>query len=193
MVTEARLAKMRRVLSQRQPDLTLVCENIWDPHNVSAILRSCDAVGVEKIHLLYNEETYPKLDRKSSSSAKKWIDPVQHDDPVAMAESLKSEGFKLFATHLERDAISIHNVDWTKPSAILLGNENRGVSSELLEVADVNVSIPMLGMIQSLNVSVAAAVILFEACRQRLKAGFYPNLDRSEEWYEDMIQDWINR
>ncbi len=193
MVTEARLAKMRRVLGNRQSDLTLVCENIHDPHNISAILRSCDAVGMEAVHLLYNVEKFPRLHQKTSGSGRKWVDQVKHQDPVEMAAQLKDRGFRLYATHLEVDAISIHNVDWTKPSAILMGNEHRGVSAELLAVADVNVSIPMFGMIQSLNVSVAAAVILFEACRQRLKAGFYPNLDRDEDWYDRKIRDWINR
>ena len=83
-------------------------------------------------------------------------------------------------------------MDWTQPSAIVLGNENRGVSSELTKLADTNILIPMFGMVESLNVSVAAAVILFEACRQRIENGKYPNRDLSPEFLDQMIDEWVN-
>jgi len=193
MINPRRLERMRDVLRYRQQDLTLVCENIHDPHNVSAILRSCDAVGLEQVQLLYNEEVYPKLAEKSSASARKWIDTLTHKDPESLAKRLKARGFRLYATHLGTAAVSIHEVDWTQPSAIILGNEHRGISPELLAQADANIKIPMFGMIQSLNVSVAAAVILYEACRQRIAKGSYTQGSHDHEWIEERLLNWIKR
>jgi len=184
---------MRRVLRNRQPDLTIVFENIHDPHNVGAIFRSAEAVGVAQTYMLYTRETPPRLHPKSSASAKKWIDRRDYSDPEQLASNLHDRGFQLLATHLGADAISVFDVDWTRPSAILLGNENRGISPDLLAMADGNVQIPMFGMIQSLNVSVAAAVLLFEACRQRLAAGMYPHPEALEEIVEGRIDEWIDR
>ncbi len=193
MPTERRIAKFRRVLANRQPDLTVVCENIHDPHNVSAILRTCDAAGVLQVHLLYTEEAFPELGKKSSASAKKWIDPVKFRDPRQLRQHLKEKGFTIYATHLGQHSVSIYEIDWTRPSAIIVGNEHRGVSDEALAIADVNVFIPMFGMVESLNVSVATSVILYEAVRQRLLKGRYPNPDHPEGWVDDLLKDWLGR
>ena len=191
-VTEKRLNTIERVVKQRQLDLTVVIENIHDPHNVGAIFRSADAVGIEEVQLLYTKEKLPKLHPKVTASGGKWVKQRPYDDPAKLTADLKSRGFTLYTTHLSRDAISIHDVDWTKPSAIILGNENRGVSSDMTEHADHNILIPMFGMVESLNVSVATAVILFEACRQRYAAGQYPNDQLSEDWVAQTVRDWVN-
>lgn len=188
--TVKRLEKMKRVLNFRQPDLAVVCENIHDPHNVSAILRSCDAVGVLSVHLLYNLEKFPKLGRKSSASANKWINIHKHKKYSDVKRVLQNQGMRIFATFLDPSAISIYEIDWTLPSAIIVGNEHRGVSDEALQIADQKIFIPMFGMVESLNVSVATAVILYEICRQRLQAGFY-SVPKSEDWILRHLKKWL--
>jgi len=189
MVTERRTERMKRILNFRQTDLTVVCENIHDPHNVSAMLRSCDAVGVNTVHLLYTSETFPKLGKKSSASAKKWLDCKQHRNHQELQKSLKDQNMKIYATYIDPTAKSIFDVDWTQPSAIIMGNEHRGVSSEALDIADQMIFIPMFGMIESLNVSVATAVTLYEACRQRLlKQQYHQRKDPT--WIKQYLNRW---
>ena len=167
--TPRRVERFRSVISRRQRDLTLVLENIHDPHNVSAILRSCDAVGILGVELLYTVEKFPKLGRKSSSSASKWIERRKHTEVAACYAALRQEGFRILATQVADDAPSLYDLDLTGPVAIVLGNEHRGVSNEAALAADATFRVPMAGMIESLNVSVAAAVCVFEAYRQRLR------------------------
>ncbi len=193
MPTERRIEKITRVLQHRQLDLTVICENIHDPHNVSAILRTCDAAGVWGVHLLYTHETFPELGKKSSASAKKWIAIERHRSYAEVQQVLHQRGFRIFATHLGKDAISIYDVDWTKPAAIIVGNEHRGVSEEAVAIADANVYIPQFGMVESLNVSVATAIILYEAVRQRLQAGKYPNPNLDPHWVETTRNAWLNK
>ncbi|NIS39138.1 tRNA methyltransferase [Candidatus Saccharibacteria bacterium] len=190
MPTARRIERMSQVIKHRQPDLTVVCENIHDPHNVSAILRSCDAVGIEIVHLFYTNQEFPKLGKKSSASAKKWIDIERHQEENKLRESLKNQGMSIYATGLNEKAVSIYEVDWTKPSAVIMGNEHLGVSDEVLQIADASVYIPMFGMIESLNVSVATAVILYEACRQRMLKGLYPNPHLTEKELSLMLERW---
>jgi tRNA (guanosine-2'-O-)-methyltransferase len=184
MVTERRIQKIKRILNFRQTDLTVVCENIHDPHNVSAILRSCDAVGIDTVQLIYNEEVFPKLGKKSSASAKKWLNIKRHKNYLELRKTLKNQEMTIYATYIDPAAYSIYDIDWTGPSAIIMGNEHRGVSAQARDIADQLITIPMFGMIESLNVSVATAVILYEACRQRL-------LNR--QYHESKNQAWINR
>jgi len=193
MVTERRKEKIRRVLENRQPDLTVVCENIHDPHNVSAILRTCDAAGVHRVCLLYTEEPFPELGKKSSASAKKWIEIQKFKTHQDLHQFLKDENFNIYATHLGKTSVSIYDIDWTRPAAIIVGNEHRGISEEALAIADQNVYIPMFGMVESLNVSVATAVILYEAVRQRLQKGLYPSPHLSEDWLSEKIKEWLEK
>ena len=190
---ERRAAKFRRVLELRQPDLTVVLENIHDPHNVSAVLRSCDAVGVLRIELLYTKERFPRIGRKSSSSANKWLDRRSHRSVDACYATLRQEGFRIFATHLAGDSASLYDLDLTGPVALVLGNEHRGVSDRAAELADVRFHIPMMGMIQSLNVSVAAAVALYETLRQRRAAGRYDRTSLTPDRLEELFNDWCRR
>jgi|Deesub1362B_J571_1020462.scaffolds.fasta_scaffold08195_1 tRNA (guanosine-2'-O-)-methyltransferase len=192
-ITERRKQRILQVLRNRQLDLTVVCENIHDPHNVSAILRSCDAAGVHRVHLLYTIESFPELGKKSSASAKKWIELVRHRSHLDLRGALKKEGLTIYATVVQENARSIFEIDWCKPSAIIVGNEHRGVSEEAASIADEYIVIPMMGMVQSLNVSVATAIILFEAVRQRLAAGRYPNPDLPSEWLQAKAQEWFQK
>lgn len=190
-MTEKRFSTIQRVLSQRQRDLTLVIENIHDPHNVGAIFRSADAVGIEEVQLLYTKETFPALHPKVTASGGKWVKQNAYDDPATLVADLKTKGYRIYSTNLSSDAVPIHDIDWTQPSAIVLGNENRGVSTQMTAFADGNILIPMFGMVESLNVSVATAVILFEACRQRIKSGKYPNENLDPDWIADMTEKWV--
>lgn len=193
MPTINRITKMKRVLQHRQLDLTIVFENIHDPHNVSAILRTCDAVGIQNINLLYTEEPFPKLGKKSSASAKKWIVTNKFKKESELRKYLKSKNMTIYATYLNKESISIFDIDWTQPSAIIFGNEQRGVSEKCLDICDQIISIPMFGMIESLNVSVAAAVVLYEATRQRLKKRYYPNQNLTDKWVEETLQRWMEK
>jgi tRNA (guanosine-2'-O-)-methyltransferase len=188
--TDERLAKLRAALRRRQPDLTVVMENIHDPHNVSAMLRSCDAVGVLRVHLVYTNEAVPDIGAKSSASARKWVERTSHRSMAECYTRLRSEGYAVYATRLDPQARSLYDLDLTRPTAFVFGNEHRGVSDEAASEADGSVMIPMLGMIQSLNVSVACAVSLFEAARQRMKVGAYEMPKMSEEELERLLKVW---
>jgi tRNA (guanosine-2'-O-)-methyltransferase len=191
--TERRLKKIERTVRSRQQSLHVVLENIHDPHNVSAIFRTCDAVGVPKVSLLYSVEKFPKISRTTSSSASKWVESAAYESAGQCFPFLKKEGFKIYAATLDEDAVSIYDIDFTEKSAIVLGNEHRGVSEEAARYADKLIYIPMRGMIQSLNVSVAAAVILYEAQRQRMIKGLYENSGLPDEEIEKIIDEWCSK
>jgi tRNA (guanosine-2'-O-)-methyltransferase len=190
-VLPERAEKLHEVIARRQPTLTVIMENIHDPHNISAMLRSCDAVGVLEVYII--NTTAPavkKLGKKSSASARKWVDVKYFSSVEACMQELKSKGFKIFATHLSAEAKGLHELQLTEPVALAFGNEHHGVSEELLKYADGNFIIPMVGMIQSLNVSVACAVSLYEAFRQRQAAGLYDQPQISEAARTEMFRDW---
>ncbi len=188
-----RAEKIKKVLGCRQPDLTVVLENIHDPHNVSAILRSCDAVGVLRLELLYTQEKFPRIGRKSSSSANKWIERRKHTSVDECYTLLRQEGFTICATHLGESSVPLYDLDLTGKVALVFGNEHRGVSDEAAAKADCNFQIPMMGMIQSLNVSVACAVSLYEALRQRLAKGDISHPKLLEKELNSLYDEWIKR
>jgi tRNA (guanosine-2'-O-)-methyltransferase len=193
MKGERRLRKLREVLRRRQPDLTVVMENIHDPHNVSAMLRSCDAAGVWEVQLIYTTEKFPRIGKKSSASAGKWVGRRSFGSVDACYGQLRKEGFRIYATHLGEPSRSLYEVDLTQRCAIVFGNEHRGVSDEAAEKADGTIHIPMFGMIQSLNVSVACAITLYEALRQRLAHGDYDRPKFSDELLSRHLDDWVKR
>jgi len=188
-----RVERMAAVLGKRLPDLTVVLENIHDPHNVSAILRTCDAVGVVRVELLYTCESFPKIGRKSSSSASKWVERRKHTSVEECYAVLRNEGYRIIATRLDANAQTLYESTLTGKVALVLGNEHRGVSEAAASQADSRLYIPMRGMIESLNVSVAAAVLLYEALRQRLARGPLPVPALPPEQYDAMLADWIKR
>lgn len=192
-ITERRVERIRDVLSRRQTDLTLVINNIHDPHNVSAILRSCDAFGIHRVHLLYTDTAFPALGKKSSGSAKKWVETIRHPDAASLAASLKSQGYTLVATLCSETARPLQDWDLTGKIAIILGNEHRGVDEDLAPHIDGALYIPMQGMVQSLNVSVAAAVILYEGFRQRHAAGRYDAPCLPADELERLAGDWAKK
>lgn len=191
--TNQRFKKIKNVISQRQSTLTVVLENIHDPHNVSAIYRTCDSVGVQGVSLLYNVEEFPKISKASSSSANKWVETERYSVTNDCYNALRKNGFKIYASLLSDRAIDLYSIDMTEKVAFILGNEHRGVSEEAADLADEVYYIPMRGMIQSLNVSVAAAVTLYEAQRQRAEKGMYDNPELDSYDQEKLIDEWCNK
>jgi len=191
--TEERLGKITSVVRSRQFSLNVVLENIHDPHNVSAIYRTCDATGVPEVSLLYNSEEFPKISKVSSASAMKWVTSRRYTDTAECFTTLRERGYKIYATALTENSTDLYNVDLTQKVAIVMGNEHRGVTEEAEKLADEIISIPMYGMIQSLNVSVAAAVICYEALRQRNLIGMYSKSELNEQELDNLIEEWCDK
>ncbi len=189
MSTPKRFHRLRAVLDRRQPDLTVLLEDVQVPRNLAAILRSCDAAGVFEAHAVWPGGRL-KISRPASGGNRKWLPVRKHRTLAAALERLKERGLRVLAAHPAPQAIPFRDVDHTLPTALLLGNEDNGLTKEALAGADAVVTIPMEGMGTSLNVSVAAALILFEAQRQRRAAGFYdlPRLDT--ETYARTLFEW---
>ncbi len=192
--TDERVQRIRSVLEKRQTDLTVVLENIDDPHNLSACLRSCDAVGVLEVHLVYyGGQPFPKIGKTSSASAKKWIYSNRIASVEDCVEMLRHEGRKIYTTHMSKPSVSLYDLDFTEPAALVFGNEHDGVSDKFYEHADGNFLIPQVGMIQSLNISVACAVSLYEVYRQRMRAGMYDEPGFSPERLRQMMDEWLRK
>ena len=193
--TNRRHQRIKAVLARRQTSLTVVLEDVHDPHNASAVLRSCDAVGILDVHLVYVHQEPPRqsFGRATSASAAKWIRLHAWDSVEACYAQLRGEGFTILATALDSRSRDVYDVDLVQPTALVFGNEKRGVSPEAVAGADGTIYIPMQGMVESLNISVACAVTLYEAMRQRLVAGAYdaPSLDDAE--LARLEADWLRR
>ncbi len=191
MKSERRQNKIHQVLIRRQPDLTLVMENIHDPHNVGAMLRTADAAGIHEVNLVYTTQKFPRVGSKSSSSANKWIGRRKFSSIKECCDQLHREGFQILATRLDGAAKRLYDFDLLKPTAFVFGNEHAGVTDEAAGLADATVYIPMMGMIQSLNVSVACAVTIYEALRQRLEKGVYASPKFNKGELELLLQEWL--
>ena len=179
------------MLDKRQGNLTVVLENVSDPHNISAVMRSCDAVGVEEIYILNTKiPRHKKWGTKSSSSAAKWLTIHQFDNAEACFSSLRNSYSTILTTHLSSDALSLHQIDFKRSIALVFGNEHSGVSEEIRALADGNFVIPQVGMIKSLNISVACAVTLYEAFRQKNEAGHYNQRGLDDVRYRELLSYW---
>jgi tRNA (guanosine-2'-O-)-methyltransferase len=189
MSTPKRFHRVRAVLDRRQPDLTVLMEDVQVPRNLAAILRSCDAIGVLEAHAVWPGGRL-KISRPASGGNRKWLPVHKHRTLAAALDHLKNRGLRVLAAHPTTDAVPFREMDFTLPTALLLGNEDDGLTPAALAGADAVVTIPMEGMGTSLNVSVAAALLLFEAQRQRRAAGFYdaPRLD--PETYARLLFEW---
>lgn len=190
-MTNERLQKMQAVLSKRQNDITVVLENIFDPHNVSAVMRSCDAIGVSEVFILNSQiPRHHKWGFRSSSSAFKWLTIHQFTDTEECFKAIRERYQHILTTHLSSDAVSLYEIDLTKSVALVFGNEHDGVSEEARALGDGNFIIPQVGMIKSLNISVACAVALYEAYRQKQAAGHYTNQNLNETEYNSLLNNW---
>jgi tRNA (guanosine-2'-O-)-methyltransferase len=191
--TPQRIERVRRILSLRQPDLRVVLEGVAIAHNASAVIRTCDAAGVLHLDLVSPNPDLLGINKAISTRAEKWVDVHIHDSIRTCLLGLKEKGFKVAVTHLADDAVSYTDPDYTQPLAIVFGSESEGVSQEALELADLRIQIPMLGMVQSLNLSVSVGVILYEAMRQRRARGFYDRRRLGDAEFETYLQKWLGQ
>lgn len=191
-MTPERKDKLIQVLSKRQPDITVVLENVFDPHNISAVMRTCDAVGIQEIYILTTKiPRHKKWGARSSSSAAKWLTIHSFDNTEACFSALRARYSRILTTHLSSDAISLHAIDMTQSIALVFGNEHSGVSEEIRALADGNFVIPQVGIIRSLNISVACAVTLYEAYRQKEAAGHYNRADMDNVMKRELLKEWL--
>lgn len=184
-----RYERLKEVLSKRQPDLTVITEDVHKPHNLSAIIRTCDAVGILEVHAVNSNSKTPIYSPVAKGS-EKWVNLHTHSNLEDAISQLQQKKLKIYAAHLSDKAVDYRSIDYTKPTAILMGSERKGVSPLAADLVDGHIIIPMLGMVESLNVSVAAAVILFEAQRQRLAVGMYDRVNLDRETFERVIFEW---
>ena len=171
-MTPERFQKLRAVLERRQPDLTVLADDVHKSHNIAAVLRTCDAVGIHRIHAI-SPRGEMRRHHMVSGGSRRWVEMEIHEDVDEALEQLRNTGWRLVAAHPTETATDYREVDYTSKTAILLGAELDGLTPRLVEEADLTVTVPMEGMVASLNVSVAAALILYEAQRQRRAAGLY--------------------
>lgn len=188
-MTPERFHRLQDILRRRQPDLTVLLDNVHKTHNLSAIVRSCDAVGILKVHSVWPREKL-RPNHLTSGGSGKWVPIVTHPKVESAIHGLRNDGFTILAAHLGPGAVDFREVDYTRPCALVLGAELLGVSETALKLADQHVYVPLKGMVGSLNVSVAAAVILFEAERQRRLAGLYDESRLETERFEHLLFEW---
>lgn len=190
-MTPERKKRLLDVINKRQHDLTVVLENVFDPHNISAVMRTCDAVGIQEVFVINTKiPRHEKWGRRSSSSAEKWLTVHQYDNLNICFQDLRVRFDKIFTTHLSSDAVSLHDLELTHSVALVFGNEHAGVSEECRALADGNFVIPQVGIIQSLNISVACAVSVYEAYRQKNNAGHYGENHLPPSYKAELIQLW---
>ncbi|MCB0644422.1 MAG: RNA methyltransferase [Phaeodactylibacter sp.] len=195
---QRRLQRIKQAVANRQLDLTVILENVFDPHNIGAVLRTCDAIGLREIYVLYSDPDIRKeavaLGKRTSAGARKWVDVHLHNDPERCLQEVRKKYKRILCTHMDSDSVSVYETDFTQPTALLFGNEHDGVSPYALKHSDGNIIIPQSGMVQSLNISVACAITLFEVHRQRLEAGRYDVPESG--WKADrraLFQEYLRR
>lgn len=190
-MTPERFAKLQRALHRRQPDLTVLTDNVHKPHNISAILRTCDAVGVHRLHAV-SPGGEVRRHHMIAGGSKRWVDVVVHADSQSGVAALEEAGWRLILAHEGAGSRDFRDVDYTERVAIVLGAELHGPTAAARAAADVAVAIPMQGLVESLNVSVAAAVILFEAQRQRREAGLYDTCRLDDDERRRTLFEWAH-
>ena len=181
-----RFEKIKEVLNKRQPGLTVILDNVHKPHNIAAIIRSCDATGIGSIHVR-SKSSKIRLKLKAAAGSNKWVNVNFHNDIFKLYKLLSEKSYNIFVANNSENAIDFREVDYTNETAIVLGAELDGVSNDSLPFADREIKIPISGMVESLNVSVTNAVILYEIQRQRKKAGLYENRGLGTIEYEKLL------
>ncbi len=184
-MTPERYQRIREMLAKRQTDLTVCLENVHKPHNVSAVVRTCDAIGIHKVHAVW--ENQYRVRSGTAMGSQQWVNVDTHENVTDAIGALKAQNMQVLVTHLSDKAVDFRDIDYTRPTAILFGQEKYGVTDEAIAMCDQDIVIPMVGMVQSLNVSVAAALVLYEAQRQRQIAGMYDVQHLSEEECQRML------
>ena len=191
VMTPERSERLLSVLAKRQMNITVVLENVADPHNISAVMRTCDAVGIQEIYILNTViPRHKKWGAKSSSSAAKWLSIHQFSETAACFDALRKKYDKIYTTHLSTDAVGLYELNLTEKVALVFGNEHSGVSDELIRLCDGNFIIPQVGIIKSLNISVACAVSVYEAYRQKFLKGHYDQPQLQGAALESLKAEW---
>jgi tRNA (guanosine-2'-O-)-methyltransferase len=190
-MTPERFAKLRATLDRRQPDLTILAEQIHKPRNIAALVRTGDAVGIHELHMVWPWDKHRAYSGTAMGSDR-WVNIVRHESTLSGIDTLQGRGLKVYAAHLSDCATDYRDIDYTVPVALLMGNEKQGVSAEAAEKVDGHVIIPMMGMVESYNVSVAAAIILAEVQRQRGHAGLYGEQRLADKEYWDTFFRWAH-
>ena len=190
-MTPERLARIQATLNKRQPDLTVLTDEVYKPHNLAAIARTCDAVGIPQLNVVWPRDHY-RLRTAASAGSGQWIETQTHPDIRSGIRHFQAKGYNVVAAHLTDEAIEYHQYDFTQPTVLLMGTEREGVSDEAAELVDHHLIIPMQGMVESFNVSVAAAIILNEAQHQRQQAGMYDQRRMPDEWYQRLLFEWAH-
>ncbi len=181
---------MIEVLKKRQKDLLVFMDDVKNEHNFSAIVRTCDAVGVLYLYYYYSLNREIPVNEGITMGAHKWVLLSKVEDKVDFLHKKKKDGYQIVSTYLSEKSVHFREVDYTKPTVIVVGNELSGVSEEIVELSDYQVIIPMYGMVQSLNVSVATGVLLYEAQRQREEKGMYSKPSLTDIEIEKILQKW---
>lgn len=190
-MTPERFQRVQAVLAKRQPDLTVLMDEVNKPHNLAAIVRTCDAIGVGQVHAVTPSKQV-RFGNSTTAGSTRWVDCARHADVTVAAEQLKAQGYQLLCTQLSARSVDFRSVDYTKPTCIIVGAEKFGVSEAAAAAADQHIIIPMDGMVQSLNVSVATAIVLYEAERQRRDAGMYQTRRLPEADYQRLLVEWLH-
>lgn len=190
-MTPERFQKIKRTLERRQPDLTLLTEQIHKPRNIAALVRTSDAVGIHALHMVWPWDQHRPYSGTAMGSDR-WVNIHRHASMVDAIAHLKSDGYQIYAAHLSDQSVDYREVDYRIPCAVLMGNEKKGVSEQALSQVDQEIIIPMEGMVESYNVSVAAAIILAEAHRQRKSAGLYDHCRLAEDEYRTSFFRWAH-
>ncbi len=192
MPTPERIEKVERVLAHRQSDLRVVLEGVTLAHNASAVMRTCDAAGVLHLDLIGPNAEALRPNKAISTRADKWLEISVHPTPAACLKPLKDAGYEILATHLRKDSVPYTEIDLARPVALVFGSEAEGITDECLALADRVVRIPMFGMVQSLNLSVSVAIMLFEALRQREARGYRDRARLPAGEIESLRKSWLN-
>ena len=190
-VLPRRFKRIKDVLNSRIQDLTVLIEGVNKPHNLSAIIRTCDAAGVFQANFICNHSEV-KTFNSTAQGSQKWVKLNNHESYLSATNTLKKRGFKLYGTSLNENSIDYRDLDFTKNTCFVLGAEKWGLSKELTAQVDKSIYIPMHGMVQSLNVSVAGAILLFEAIRQRKNKNLIPydGEGLNQEEYKNTLFEW---
>lgn len=195
MISEKRVNKMKDVLTQRQQGLVVVLEDMHDPHNAAAVLRSCEGFGVQEVYFIFQEQkpfNPRKIGKSSSSSANKWLDFHIYHSTQECIRDLHQKGYSVYSTILDEKTQSLYETDFYEEKiALLFGNEHSGITQQAAELSDHKMYIPMRGFVQSFNLSVTTSIFLFEVTRQRLQKNELKPFDG--ETQQRLLEDFLKR
>lgn len=189
-LTDSRKQRFEAVLSQRTKHFTIATEDVYQLHNTSAVIRSCDVFGIQEVNIV-EEQNSKRIDREIAMGAQKWVDLNRYHSVDDCISDLKQEGYQIVATTPHTDDCELHDFDVTKKSCFFFGRETEGLSKEVLENADSFLKIPMVGFTESLNISVSAAIILQHVTTKLKQTDVHWQLSK-EEILEKRI-DWCKK